>query len=257
MPLPAAQLAQLLIALHREADILPPTMHMAESMVAMGSVRSLKRLRAIRGFGRRRRSHLRSALSSRWLSHTLPRQLHVLTNTAPAIPEVRFPHPFGEEATFPPLVARALMLEGPLVLGTPIAFPGFPFAPRIVHFFEAVRRPIPQTAVIIGAGYVGAEMAVHWARAGSTVTLIDRRDELLRGYIGFYIDKVHTLLEDVGVVLKLEVEAVGWEHRGEQIVVFGRSGGQTVAMPADLVLVSVGISPRPESISRPSAVQTW
>ncbi len=215
---------------------------MTAELLALGRVRSLRSLTVVRGFGRRRVANLRVALGCLTLPENLEQLLHDLTQTAPDIPEVRFPHPLGLDASFPPTVAQRLLLEATTVRGEPVELPGFPFShPRIQNFQEALCSPIPESVIIIGGGYVGVEIGLAWAAAGCRVTIVESRRQLLSGFIPSFVAPI---LEDVaaaGIGVVLEAEAVGWALRGEQVLVFTDSEDGPLSLWAESVLVAVGV----------------
>ncbi|MFT4978809.1 MAG: hypothetical protein ACI8S6_004719 [Myxococcota bacterium] len=242
MPLPPVELRWLLQQLHAAAGQPAPSLAVLDAQIFAGPMRRLRLLRRLPHFGRRCQRRLRAALSAPELSQTLASSLLALTQTEMVIPDAPpLPHPLGKTATFPPLVARALGQEGGLVYGRPRALPRFPFNHQIVHFRDAVVRPPPPTGLIIGAGYIGVEIALAWARAGSSVTLIDQRTELLYGYESEQVATVRALLEEAGVRIWLGVDAAGWRQHGDQLAVAGTRQGRPVLLTADLVLVAVGV----------------
>src|SRR5262245_13407408 len=59
--------------------------------------------------------------------------------------------------------------------GTEATSPGVPIQPRANHR-PIIRRPMARTdAIVLGAGIVGTSIALHLARRGLAVTLLDRR----------------------------------------------------------------------------------
>ncbi|MFT5685773.1 MAG: dihydrolipoamide dehydrogenase, partial [Myxococcota bacterium] len=171
----------------------------------------------------------------------------------PAIPEVRYPHPLGEDATFPPQVARRLLLEATTVRGDPIALPAFPFShPRIQHFRAALRAPIPSSVIIIGGGYVGVEIALAWAAQGCRITIVESRRQLLAGFIPSFAAAIAADVAAAGIGSVLEADAVGWAMRGEQVLVFTESEDGPMSLWAESILVAVGVREPTEPTTAPS-----
>lgn len=56
-----------------------------------------------------------------------------------------------------------------------------------------------RSALVVGAGDVGCELALLLARQGARVTLVDRRDRLLRGLDRFLREALHAALHAAGV----------------------------------------------------------
>lgn len=248
--LPADDRAWLLAELYAAAQRPPPPPSVLAAMVARGPVRTLRALR-LPGFGRRRRAHLRTAFSHPGLATTLAERLQQLTQQPLVVPDnPPLPHPFGAEADFPPRVARVLGQEGGLVYGDARPIPGFPFNDHIIGFREAVRRPPPPVGLIIGAGYIGVEMAVAWGMAGSDVILLERRPEILAGYSPEQIQVVRALLDAAGVRFRLGAAASGWRRSGGRIVVAGTWAQGRFLLTADLLVLAVGLD-----YSKPNAMR--
>ncbi|MDG1482723.1 MAG: FAD-dependent oxidoreductase [Myxococcota bacterium] len=267
LPLPVAQVAWLLVALHHAAGEPEPPPQLAASLAQEGPVLSWRALETIAALDAQRLAHLRRVFGAPDFHQHLARQLATLAHRSPsphdALPATRpapapaqWPrlppppphHPLGVAVPFPPRVAQALKVEMAVVSGAPVSLPGFPFSDQIIHFREAITRPAPATAVVIGGGYVGAEVALGWATAGAAVTLIERGDRLLPQYDASERAAVRALLRDGGVQARLKTRATAWARRGEAIVVTCESHGIVTALSAERVLVAVGVhAPSPPS----------
>lgn len=243
MPLSAEQRRRLLSALFEAAGQPAPPAPVVDALFARGPIKAFGQLRALPQFGRRQQHRLRAAVSHSELATTLASALHALTQTEMYLPERHhnLPHPFGEAATFEPKIAKALGYEGGLVYGKPRTLPGFPFGERIIHFRQAVRRPAPRSGLILGGGYIGCEMALAWAEAGATVTLLDRADTLLTAYDPVLIDRVAGMLQAAGVRTWLRVNIGGCRPHNDQIAIAGRYEGKPVLLTADVLLMAVGV----------------
>src|SRR5207253_3113345 len=66
---------------------------------------------------------------------------------------------------------------------TPVRPPEIPFNEKNVFDCDTVlqNKALPKTMAIIGAGVIGCEYASIFSRLGVKVTLIDRRQTILRG----------------------------------------------------------------------------
>lgn len=97
----------------------------------------------------------------------------------------------------------------------------------------------PRRAVIIGAGYIGMEMAEALRGRGLEVSVLEKVDQLLPGFLPPVVGKVAAELERNGVAVEtgVSVRAIARAERG--LTVETDRG----ARPADLVLVSVGVRP--------------
>lgn len=101
----------------------------------------------------------------------------------------------------------------------------------------------PETAIIIGAGYVGLEMAEALTVRGLRVTQLQRGPEVLSTVDPEFGALVHDELSRHGVevITNARVEAVSRNDRG--ITVAGAQAGGAFARSADVVLVVVGVRP--------------
>lgn len=108
---------------------------------------------------------------------------------------------------------------------------------------DAVRRHRAGKAVIVGAGYIGIEMAEALQQRGMHVTLLSRSDEVMPGVfseIGAMIRERLTT-EGVEVVTQAGVERIEQGMVVEQrLVVFTTDGRRR---PADLVILATGVRP--------------
>ena len=110
-----------------------------------------------------------------------------------------------------------------------------------VHEFMSINKP--KSAVVVGGGYIGLEMAEALVRQNLDVSLVQRSPEVM-GTLDPDMGKlVSQALRDVGVTLYLE----------EQLEAFEEKGGAVTAvvtnqrtLPADLVILGMGVQPNAE-----------
>lgn len=108
-------------------------------------------------------------------------------------------------------------------------------ADRLVKAVETAKR-----AVVVGAGFIGLEMAEQLRRKGLEVALVELQPQVLP-----QVDaKITLLLEDElrrnGIELLLGEQVTGFDHRGEAIGVRLASGKR---LDGDFVIMSVGVRP--------------
>jgi mycothione reductase len=111
----------------------------------------------------------------------------------------------------------------------------------------------PGRMVIMGGGYVAAEFAHIFSAFGTTVTLVNRTDRLLRKED----DEIATrfterLSRQVDVRLETEVASVQPEDDGAVRMVLDGPGGP-VEMVTDVLLVATGRMPNGDSLGLPAA----
>ncbi len=104
---------------------------------------------------------------------------------------------------------------------------------------EALERG-PESAVIVGAGYIGLEMAEALRMRGLAVTVVEQLPSVLPTVDPELGTLVREELERNGVVVRNGVTVTRVEDDGERLAVLGDPGFRTTA---DLVLVVVGVKP--------------
>ncbi len=95
----------------------------------------------------------------------------------------------------------------------------------------------PKTAAVIGGGYIGVEMAENLKRAGLEVSIVELADHLIAPLDFDMAADVHRYVKEAGVALYLNNGVVSIGEHEVQL--------QNGSVPAELVLMSVGV--RPES----------
>ncbi len=92
-----------------------------------------------------------------------------------------------------------------------------------------------ETAVIIGGGFIGLEMAENLKRRGIEVTVVQKSKHLLNILDGDMASFVHANLKNKGLNLLFDADVKGIE--GQYVVT------DCARLQADMVIVSVGVSP--------------
>ncbi|MFZ2479415.1 MAG: FAD-dependent oxidoreductase [Propioniciclava sp.] len=101
----------------------------------------------------------------------------------------------------------------------------------------------PQTAIIVGAGYVGLEMAEAFTARGIHTTQLQRGPEVLSTLDPELGALVHEELTAHGVDVVVNTTVTGIEKTPGGLTVTGTRQGQPFEQTADLVLVVVGVRP--------------
>lgn len=103
-----------------------------------------------------------------------------------------------------------------------------------------VEQEGPKRAVIVGAGYIGLEMAEAFVNRGLQVTLVERDPEPMNTLDPDMGALVHEALEELGVDVRVEEEVTGFDAEGGRVsAVVTRSG----TVPADIVTLGLGTAP--------------
>ncbi len=137
----------------------------------------------------------------------------------------------GASAVCPPLPGREL--EGVFVLRH------MRDGLRMLRFIEEAR---PRSAAVVGAGYIGLEMAEAFRARGLRTTLVESSDKLMTALGGRARDIAAEELRANGVEVLLGERAVAFEGdgRGRVARVLTESGR---AVEADIVSIGVGVTP--------------
>lgn len=111
----------------------------------------------------------------------------------------------------------------------------------------------PKTAIIVGAGYVGLEMAEAFTVRGLAVTQIQRGPEVLSTLDPELGAIVHAELDDHGVDVLTDTTVSGIEKTPAGLTVHCTQHGEPVVRTADVVLVVVGVRPNTDLLERAGA----
>lgn len=107
-------------------------------------------------------------------------------------------------------------------------------------------------AVLIGGGYIGLETASTLAKLGLQVTVLEAADRLLARVAGpvlaGHLQRAH---EAHGVRVVTGAQIAGIETDGDNATAVKLEGGER--LPADIVIVGVGVAPRDEVLASAGA----
>jgi NADPH-dependent 2,4-dienoyl-CoA reductase/sulfur reductase-like enzyme len=109
---------------------------------------------------------------------------------------------------------------------------------RMMRFFEEAQ---PRTAVVVGAGYIGLEMAEAFRERGLRTTLVEASDKLMTTLGGRARDVVAEELRANGVELLFGERVVGFEGAAGHVARVVTDSGR--AIEADVVSIGVGVRP--------------
>jgi NADPH-dependent 2,4-dienoyl-CoA reductase/sulfur reductase-like enzyme len=114
---------------------------------------------------------------------------------------------------------------------------------------KTLERPGIKCAVIVGAGYIGLEMAEGLTTRGLSVTQIEQLPEVLPTVDAELGALVHAELERHGVTVACETRVEAIESAVADAPLLVRAigpSGEPLTYPADVVLVVVGVRPETE-----------
>lgn len=102
-----------------------------------------------------------------------------------------------------------------------------------------IDRENPKSAVVVGGGYIGVEMAENLKKAGLEVTIVELSDHLIAPLDFDMATEVHRYVKAQGIrlILKNGVTAIKESDRNLQVHLNNR------CIEADMVIMSVGVRP--------------
>jgi dihydrolipoamide dehydrogenase len=107
--------------------------------------------------------------------------------------------------------------------------------------------------VVIGAGYIGSELAEAFASFGTQVTVIEATSTILPGFNTKLSDLVKRNLTKLGVTLLTDAKVTATQEHPDKVTVTYVKGEATQTVDAELVLVSVGRRPNTDALNLASA----
>ena len=124
----------------------------------------------------------------------------------------------------------------------PVELPNLPFGGDVISSTEALMLDeLPRRLVVVGAGYIGLELGIAFAKLGVKVTVVEAQDRILPLYDAELVQPVVKWLSRHGVELHLSARAKGVGAQGGLDIT--TSDGQALNLPADKILVTVGRRP--------------
>jgi len=139
-----------------------------------------------------------------------------------------------------------------LNIGTHPAVPNVPGleAVRPLTHIEALELDhLPRHLIVLGAGYVGLELAQAYRRFGSRVTVIDRGPQLMSREDPDVADEMQRILNNDGVQFLTAAEVLSVRGRsGEQINVVARTPAGEQEIDGSDILVATGRVPNTAGI---------
>ena len=128
----------------------------------------------------------------------------------------------------------------------PIEVPGFDFGddPVLDSRQALAMDEVPESLVIVGAGYIGMELAGVFAKLGTDVTVVEMLDSILPTYEDDLARPVKKRADELGIDFHFGEAASEWEESGDGITVRTEDeDGDISEFGAEKVLVAVGREP--------------
>ncbi len=121
--------------------------------------------------------------------------------------------------------------------------PHIPFSDTVISSTDALSLDeVPERLVVIGAGYIGMELGMAYARLGSKVSFVEALDRILPSYDRQLVAPVEKWLKAHGIAVHLNARAKALSGDGRTLEAETASG-ERLSLEADKVLVTVGRKP--------------
>jgi pyruvate/2-oxoglutarate dehydrogenase complex dihydrolipoamide dehydrogenase (E3) component len=167
----------------------------------------------------------------------------------------RFVGPKSLEVTLPDGKSRQLLGTNVIInTGTHASLesiPGIVDVQPLTHVEALELNEVPEHLLIVGAGYVGLEMAQAFRRFGSKVTVIDRNHQLMPQEDDDVGEGLQSLFEDEGIELVLNAQikrASGKSGESVRVLVEKNGNGSKKTLEGSHVLVAAGRVPNTQGI---------
>ncbi|MFC7071476.1 dihydrolipoyl dehydrogenase [Halovenus rubra] len=134
----------------------------------------------------------------------------------------------------------------------PIEVPGFEFdGEHILASEHALSlESVPDSMVVVGAGYIGMELATVYQKLGCDVTIVEMLDSPLPQYEDDVTSVVQDRAEELGIEFHFGELASDWEKQDGSITVTTEDDdGNVSAFDAEKCLVAVGREPVTDTLN--------
>ncbi|MEQ1752960.1 MAG: dihydrolipoyl dehydrogenase [Micropepsaceae bacterium] len=126
-----------------------------------------------------------------------------------------------------------------------VELPFMKFGGLVISSTEALSlETLPANLAVVGAGYIGLELGIAFAKLGSKVTIVEAEKQILPLYDADLVAPVKRWLDRNGVTLHLGAKAKAAEtgKKGTALVI-ETADGKPLEILADKILVTVGRKP--------------
>jgi len=124
----------------------------------------------------------------------------------------------------------------------PTPLPALPFGGDVLSSTDALAlTEVPETLAVVGAGYIGMELGMAFAKLGARVTIIEALPKILPLYDQELTQPVARRLADLGVEALVGARALSFDKGALRAA---EADGKERAIPAGKVLIAVGRRPR-------------
>src|ERR1700734_1336759 len=147
----------------------------------------------------------------------------------------------GKTATVSADTGETRVVAEHLVLATgsePVELPALEFGGDVLSSTDTLAlTEVPGSLAVVGAGYIGMELGIAFAKLGSRVTIVEALAKILPLYDQELTQPVARRLADLGVETLTGAKAISFARGALKVA---EADGKERAIAADKVLVAVG-----------------
>ncbi|MBD3181503.1 pyridine nucleotide-disulfide oxidoreductase [Candidatus Poribacteria bacterium] len=108
---------------------------------------------------------------------------------------------------------------------------------------QYIKDKNPKSAVVVGGGFIGLEMAENFNHLGMDVTIVELLDQLMPPLDPEMADIIHKTMKLHSIKLALSDPVAGFQKQNGKIIAKLESGRE---IPTDIVMLSIGVKPNLE-----------
>jgi dihydrolipoamide dehydrogenase len=129
---------------------------------------------------------------------------------------------------------------------TAIELPSLPFGGKVISSTDALAlSEVPGKLVVVGAGYIGLELGIAFAKVGAQVTVVEALSRILPQYDAELTRPVARRLRELDIGVLTDAKAKAFAADGAALAV-ETADGKVASLAADRILVTVGRKPATE-----------
>jgi len=134
--------------------------------------------------------------------------------------------------------------------------PGFEPDGRFLWSYREALTPdiLPKRLVVIGSGAIGIEFASFFATFGAEVTVVEALDRILPVEDPEISALARAAFERQGIRIHTGAKVTGLTRHESHVEIAAEAGGQSLRLPADRVIVAIGITGNVEEIGLETTV---
>ncbi len=142
---------------------------------------------------------------------------------------------------------------------SPIELPFLKFDGKtVVSSTEAIAfDKVPEKLAVVGAGAIGLELGLVWARLGAKVDVIEFLPNIVAAFDKDVSKAAERLFKKQGLSFHLSTKVTGLKQSGKKHILTAEKGDQTLELEVDKVLIAVGRKPHTDNLGLQSvAIET-